>query len=278
MTTRNTYATLSEYKAYFVGRGGEVQPDIQDDGVIEQLLESASRYLDAKMGRWFYPRIETRSYDVPEDNRLWFDADLLEVTTLTNGDDTTIASTQYNLLPKNVSPKYALEIKDVSSVTWEDDSSGDTEFVIDVLGVWGFHDRYSQDAWKAVTTTAEALDTSELGIDMTSDRYFEPGRIFKIDSEIFHVESKTGNTVTVVKRGDNGSTAATHLTAATVSIWQPMEDARNACIEIANTAYHRRFGQSVQAKEQVTAAGIVLTPREIPVMAEHFIEVYKRFV
>jgi hypothetical protein len=55
-----------------------------------------------------------------------------------------------------------------------------------------------------------------------------------------------------------------------------MEEAHNAACEIANTAYRRRFGQSTSNTETVTAAGIVLSPREIPAMAQEFIKTYQR--
>jgi len=108
MTTINSYATLAEYKAFTVSRGQTVTTDAADDGVIESLLKAASRYIDTQTGRFFYPLVQTRYYDVPfntlDSRSLELDGDLLEVITLVNGDGTTIPSTEYALRPRNQSP------------------------------------------------------------------------------------------------------------------------------------------------------------------------------
>ena len=52
-TPRNSYATLLEFTNYI--KGSTITTNATDDGVINQLLEGASRFLDDKMGRWFYP-------------------------------------------------------------------------------------------------------------------------------------------------------------------------------------------------------------------------------
>ena len=278
MTAINTYATLAEYKAFVTGRGQSVSTDVNDDIVIDNLLEQASRYLDSKTSRWFYPRIEQRLYSIPDCNELLLDADLLEVVTFLNGDDTSIASTEYNLLPKNYSPKYAIELTDVTSVTWESDSNSSTKFVLDLTGIFGFHDRYV-DGWTIAGTLGSAMsDTTTKAITMTAGHTCAVGEVLKIDSEILIPATVVTNTVTAVARGDNGSTAATHLNGATVYTWQPMEEARQACLELSMRAYKRRFGQSGGNTETITAAGIVLVPKDVPTLVNDFINVYKRLV
>lgn len=282
MTARNVYATLAEFKAYFTARGGSAATDAADDAVIEKLLEQASRHLDSKTARWFYPRIETRYYNIPGqpdgyERELWLDADLLAVISFLNGDAVSIAATEYNLLPKNEYPKYSISMRPTSNVVWSLDSNGDWEHVLDVLAIWGFHSRY-QDAWLAGSTLAEDLDTSETQWDVASESLFAAGQTVKVDNEICVVSSTVSGKINVISRGDNGSTAATHLSGATVYIWRPMEEARNAVCEIANTAYRRRFGMATSGSEQVTAAGVVLSPRDIPALASEFIATYQRRV
>jgi len=285
MTPKNSYVTLTDFKNYRVARqqSTSVTADTTDDGVIEQLLEAASRFIDSKTGRWFYPRIETRSYTLPDylgefySKELYFDADVLEIVTFLNGDGASIAATQYNLLPKNEHPKFMMKMKATSSVVWALDSDGEWEYVLDLTAVFGYHNKYVN-AWKVGTTLSEALDTTETEFDVTSAALFASGQIIKIDSEINIVSTAPTGKINVVSRGDNGSTAATHDSGATVYIWQPMEDVRNAVCEIANTAYGRRFGRSASNTETITAAGIVLSPRDIPAMATEFISVYRRYV
>lgn len=134
MAISNGYATLSEYKAYHTVDS----TDATDDGVIEDIIEAASRHIDAQSGRTFYARTETRFFSIPNGRELRFDDDLLTITTLTNGDDTTIAATEYNLLPRNVSPKYGLKLKESASISWYPDSDSNYEYVISIAGTWGY--------------------------------------------------------------------------------------------------------------------------------------------
>jgi hypothetical protein len=279
MTARNVYATLAEYKAFAVPRSqtAAISSDSADDIVIDGLLEAASRYMDEKTARWFYPRIETRSYNLPADDELLFDADLLAILSFSNGDDTSISSTAYNLLPKNDYPKYGLKLKGSSSVEWESDSNGDSDYVMDLTAIFGFHDQYA-DAWSVGSTLAEALDTSELGWDVTSGTLFSAGQILRVDNEISIVSAVVSNALTMIARGANGSTAVAHDSGATVYIWEPMEALRNAVLEIALRAYKRRSGQSQGNDSIVTAAGMVLPPKDVPMSAIDFIKAYGKLV
>ena len=134
MAITNGYATLAEFKTW----PDITSTDATDDGMIEDLIESASRFIDNQTGRTFYARTETRYYDVPSGRELQLDDDLLAITTLTNGDDTTLAATEYHLIPKNVTPYYAIRLKSTSAYMWQSDSSGGREYVISVAGTWGW--------------------------------------------------------------------------------------------------------------------------------------------
>ena len=277
MANINLYATLAEYKAYSVARGQTASTDATDDGVIVDLLEAASRFIDDKTVRQFYPTIETRLYDVPQDEELWLDQDLLEVTTLTNGDLSVV--TDYNMLPANMYPKYMIRLKDTANVQWEADSDGELEQVISVLGVWGYRDKYNQRAWQSVGTLAAAItDTTTLAFSATTGHSITAGMILKINSEYYNVVTAAANTITPIARGDNGSTAATHLISTAIYAFKPQEEARNAVLEIANNAYNRRFGKAVGESATITAAGVVLSPRDIPAMASEFIHNMRRLV
>lgn len=285
MTSRNTYARLDEFKAYWINRGNVTLPDTSDDGVIDQLLETASRLLDSKTGRRYYPIIQTNSYDLPSrgvneyQRELDLKDDLLQVITFLNGDDTSIASTEYNLLPRNWYPKWMLQMRVNSTLIWQLDSNGDWEGVLDLTGYWGYHNRYVLDGWKIGGTLGAAItDTTTLAFTASASHTLAVGQIIKIEDELQILGTVATNTITPLKRGDNGSTAATHANGTTIYIWQPMEEARNAVCEIANTAYRRRFGQNASVSEMVTAAGVVLSPRDIPAMAEEFIRTYRRYV
>lgn len=273
MNLRNGYATLTDYKSYHT----ITSTDLTDDAVINQLLEGASRLLDSKTGRKFYPTIETLKYDLPKTPILYVEDDLLELTTLTNGDNTTISSANYFLHSPNATPYWGVELNTTSNITWQANTNGNEKQVISILGLFGFRDKYSMQAWKTGGTLGAAMtDTTTLAFTMTAGHTLSFGQILRIDNEILIVDTVSTNTITPTKRGDNGSTAATHLNGATVSVWQPMEEARNAVCEIANLAYTRRNGQTAGGVAQVTAAGVVISPRDIPALAEEFIRTYQR--
>jgi hypothetical protein len=162
MAVVNGYCSLAEFKSF----ARITSTDATDDGVIEDMIEAASRYIDDLTGRQFYASTETRLFSIPRgDNyrELWFDKDLLTISTLTNGDAVVIASTQYNLLPRNETPKFALRLKESSSVAWEDDSSGNTEFVISVAGTWGYSSSAPDDIKELALEIARNLYKSRFG-------------------------------------------------------------------------------------------------------------------
>jgi hypothetical protein len=271
---KNTYATLAEYKTYAVARGQTSTTDATDDAVIESLLEQASRYIDDETGRVFYPFVQGRYFDVPNDRELMIDEDLLEVVTLTNGDSITMPSTEFYLVPRNIYPAYAVKITDISSYTWTSNAVGSLENAISILGVWGYHDRYSN-AWKVGSVLSEDLGTSEVEFDVSASTLFAVGQTVRIGNELGSVSIVATSKITVTMRGDNGSTAATHASGASVYIWQPIKTVSAAVLEFARTAYHRRFNQSVSNFETVTASGVVLSPRDVPATVQAFINTHK---
>lgn len=282
MTAINPYATLQDVKDWLTTPGQTMTAATVDDTVIDLLLTAASRYIDNKCGRTFYPRIETRYYDVPEgtldDRILMLDDDLLAVTTLTNGDTTVITSADYKLYPMNFYPKYAIRLKQNSDYYWERDSNENSEGVISVLGIWGCHPNYSQLAWGVGSTLNEGglLTAADLTWTMTAVTAFEAGQIVKIENELCIIASVGATDIVVIKRGANGSTAATHADTTAVTIWVPPDDIKQACLEITVSTYKRRWGENVSGVATVTAAGVVVTPQDVPSGARDIIASYRR--
>ena len=193
MAITNGYITLANFKAM----KNVTSTDTADDAVIERMIEQASRYMDAQTGRTFYAREDTRYFDVPGGRELRLDDDLLTITTLTNGDGTELADTEYNLVPKNTAPHYAIKLKQGSSYYWNSDGSGNTEDVISVAGTWGYVD------------------------------------------------------------------------GAPMDVQQAVED-------IVNRMYNRRYGTNNDGQVKVTAAGVVVTPRDVSSQTQRTINYYKR--
>ena len=146
----NEYCTLANLKAF----AHITSTDASDDTVLSGLIESTSRAVDSFLFRKFFSRSETHAFDVPDyavpyplslpgytgstyGRVLFLDDDLLSVTTLTNGDSTTIPATEYNLYPLNEPAKRELRLKAGSSYSFASDTDGNYEGVISLAGVWG---------------------------------------------------------------------------------------------------------------------------------------------
>lgn len=205
MTITNGYCTLSEFKSALVV-SGTPSTSAADDSFIEDCIERASRHLDSLCGRRFFIDTETRYHDTPATDSLYIDdADLYAITTLTNGDATTISSTNYKLYPLNSKPKYEIRLLLSSGVVWETSASGDAEGAITIAGSWGYVDR-------------SQTDSASLRV---------------------------------------------------------IEDSRLAALELAMLIYKRRAGQYTEGAAEVTAAGVVLTPSDLPPSAANFVKVYR---
>jgi hypothetical protein len=135
MTITNGYATLAQIKAL----AKITSSDVTDDAVIEDMITQSSRLVDTMTGRTFYARAaETRYFDTPRGLTLELDDDLISITTLTNGDATTIAGTAYKLYPLNSSPKWKITLLASSNIQWQLDANGDSNGAISILGSWGY--------------------------------------------------------------------------------------------------------------------------------------------
>ena len=169
MAITNGYCTLAEYKSY----ARITTANAGDDTVIEDLVEAASRYIDNETGRTFYSRAaETRYFDCPRDRTLWLDDDLvsIDVGGLINGDTVAIATTEYNFLPKNRTPKFAVRLKKTSNIVWEPDSDLEFEGVISIKGTWGYSATAPDEIKLACMMIARAMYARRTGenVSMTS--------------------------------------------------------------------------------------------------------------
>ena len=275
MALLNSYATLQE----FLDFRSTTDTDTVDDGVVEKLLEGTSRYIDSYCGRTFYPRVEALLFDCPEENLIYINDDLCAVISLLNGDSTTIASSDYTLLSANLYPKWGVKLKDNSGLFWESDDDSSSEQVISLTGFYAYHKEYAKRGWSSAGTLAAAIaTTTATTFTMTDGHTLKAGNILKIDNEVMIVSSiATSDTITPVARGDNGSTAATHLINTVVYKWNAQADIVQSCLEMAASAYRRRKGNGTTGAAQVTAAGVVITPQDVPGQAREILDKYVRF-
>jgi hypothetical protein len=276
----NSYCTLADFKRFIEPPGQTLSIDSADDEVIETFIETASRRVDDLCGRKFYPSVLAELYDIPDDDTIWFGDDLLAVLSFLNGDATAILPAEYILKPANAYPKYCLQMRDTTSTIFVTNSSTSSQQVLSVNAIWGYHADYAR-AWKLAGTLVGAwASTTTLTTTMTAGHLLDAhgGQILKIDNELFNSSSVVANVLTVQARGDNGSTAATHLILAPVYVWKPMTEINALTAEIARVMYRSRYGENVDVVSTYTPAGVIVTPRSLPVWAQEIIRKYQRLV
>jgi hypothetical protein len=234
-TPQNGYCTLAELLAFMPNSASA------NTSQAEQAIDAATRAIEGQTGKTFYPAYTTNYYDIPP---LWFRRelqlvdDLLELTTLTNGDASVIASTEYDLAPYNAGPKKRIILKSYSTISFEPSTLGGSQKALSVYGVWGMHKNYSA-AWATGSTLNGAITTTTAtSVPVTSGTGYAAGNIIKVDAELMQITNVATNTLTVI-RGWNGSAAATHLTLAQTYIWRYEGDIVRACL-IQAARYFRR--------------------------------------
>ncbi len=217
MSNYNELTTVNDLRSQYMGVVGTT-----DDVLLLTFIRTASDWIHKVARRHFVPRIETRYFDNLRDTdgeNLILDADLLSITTVTNGDAVAVASNERTTIPKNVTPYYAIRLLASSSKTWAYNSTtNDPEDAVSVLGVWGYHEDYAN-AWETLTTSNASMTNAATSITLLANAG-NAGEIWKIESELVYVSSIANTTATVV-RAVNGSAAVAHNTSTTIARWIP---------------------------------------------------------
>jgi hypothetical protein len=253
-----------------------------DNPMLRRFIRQASRLWDLWTTRTFVPYMATKKYGMTHvsDVSLKLRDDLLEVTTLTNADGSVVTGSLYNLRPDNVYPKRTIELTTVSGTYWRFVYPEDR---VQVAGVWGYHENYTQ-AWgnsldtvqdNPLSSSATTLTVADVsGTDDRGYTRFEVGDYLKIESEYLQiVDIPTAfNTKLTVLRGANGSTAAIHAQNTAIYVYRQMDDVRFAVREITKWMYEHRdqVNQGVQLTQDL---GIVIQNDlpEIKALAEHYV-------
>lgn len=271
------YATLFELREYMRVSSA----DTDDDTELTRWLLTASRIIEARCRRRFDIRYETIWHDVPTlitpygmqilDYRnlgLRLASDLIELVSVTNGDLTSILTTDITIHPIHIYPKNLLKIKPSSDSSWASSSDGNTEQVIGVTGWWGFHKQIysmfvdSNDilgaAINASVTTMTVTDYDGVSEDGVSPR-FQIGQILKIDDELILVTdiASLTNTISII-RGYNESIAATHAKDAPILIFRPMSNIKLATMLYALWRY-RQSGADTEGTAAVLESEDTIT-------------------
>lgn len=119
----------------------------EHDTAIDNWISAATSWINNETGRvfeaatdtkYFTPLTQANGGNLSEDYRtLWVSPfNLVTITTLTNGDSTTVASSKYVLLPANNAPYYGIRLKSDAAISWTYSTA--PENAISIAGTWGW--------------------------------------------------------------------------------------------------------------------------------------------
>lgn len=253
--------------------------DTSDDAIIKQLITEATRMVHQYCQREFLPVVATRLYDAVSSRVLELDADLLELTTLTNGDTTVIPAGQVVLQPNNTYPKNRIVLKQAAPFfTYTDDPLA----ALSVLGVWGYHESYTE-AWidtldtvqdNPLTAGATSITVADAdGLNARGMPRFEVLQYCKIESEVTQVTAyNTSTNVLTVRRAQLGTTAAAHVKTTAIRSFVPQEDIALAAAQLVGWLYMNKesLGRSIQFLD-----GAILRENEAPTNIRTTLKVYQ---
>lgn len=205
------YSTVEE-----VRDAPEIRSPARTDSQILQVIESTSREIEGLLHRKFYPELDTRTFDWPNDQlaatwRLWLDANEMAsdsgVTVSVAGE--VVPATDYFLRPDHGPPFTRLEIDLSSSSAF---GGGPThQRSISITGLFG----YRADEASA-GTVIEALDASETQVEISDASAIGIGSLIRVDSERMLVTSKSNL--------DTTQNIQVSLTAATNNVTVAVSD------------------------------------------------------
>lgn len=244
----NLYVDVAAFRRRYVN---SKELKTADETEILRVLETAARQVDHHCNdegkRFFYAQTATKVFHGDGRDRVWI-PDLLAATTVKLDEDSngvfevTLASPADYWLERggyddlNALPKTLLRLNRNGVRS----SLSSVPRLLEIDGRWG----YTEET-ETVGTTNEALDATELEIDMAASEgaLYAIGQTLLIDSEQFYVPSISGEKVRVT-RAVNGTTAATHSSGAPVKRFVYVPEVVEATMIQAGHLWERRKAPS----------------------------------
>lgn len=222
MTIYGEYTTVYNTRKLYLSSN-----QTTDDELILQFIRQVSREIDRLSGRYFYPVVATRKYDVPSNGGtdVHLDAEIFELQSITNNVAIDIAGVL--LYGSNELTKNKLRLLNSGGI-WQPDSSGSADQAISITGIWTYlFDRTA--GWlRSMALSANMLVAATTFPSVANS--IRAGQLLKIGTEFLYVTSvaapvspATTDTVTC-ERACNGTVAAAHSTSDVVYAWHPGYD------------------------------------------------------
>jgi hypothetical protein len=249
----------------------DIKETARNDDQIDRAIEGATDTIEGDLNRKFFPEVDTRYFDWPNQQyaepwRLWLEEnEVTSVTSFTAG-GVVISAANYNLEPNEAGPPYDhIEAKrnTIGSFT----SSTTPQRDIALAGIFGATSDTSP-----CGATAEPLDNSETDVDVTNSFIVGVGDLIKVDSEQMLVTDKS--------MLDTGQVTGGALTAAandvTVAVTTGSAYFKNEIIQINseqmlitsitgnNLTVKRAWNGSVLATHLISTA--IYAPRTLTVI------------
>lgn len=261
-----SYCLLADLKGYLnIGTS-----DTSDDALLQRLLDAANSHIDSKCQRTFQAASDTTRYFDPAldvmNGELWLDDDLSNVTSIVNGDGTTLAASDWYHNPRNYTPWYSLGLMLASTKIWTYTNSPQNS--ISITGRWAYMTRFNATAFSRVTGIVTATIAAP-GLIVGQTVYV----VNVADSSFngaFTVTANTGTTVTWAQAGvdDTDTTGTLLFTPA---------DIVQACRRLAAWLYRQKDTQQSGTSTPLFAAdGTVVMPSIMPVDVVDLLRPYLR--
>jgi len=140
-----------------------------DDALLSDLIARAQQTIDAYCLRAFEATADsTRRFDAVRDvcgRTLCLDAYLCAITSITNGDGTVLATTDYVTEPRNRTPYHAITLRSDSGQEWA--YSNQHENAITVTGRWAYSVSAPNDiVWACIRLVAWLYQQRDTGADV----------------------------------------------------------------------------------------------------------------
>lgn len=259
MTEYGEYASVHLVRRLFLNSASTV-----DDTLIRAFIQQVSREIDLISGRQFYPTIGSKRFDTPSDTVLNMNDELMTLTSITNGDGSSIDITSVLLLPANAPCYSRIKLPQVVA-QWRADSNGESTSAITVTGTWCHaHDKTA--GWQQKMTLTAEMTISATSFSAAVDM-FHAGDLLRVGDELVSVTSivspvapATTDTVNV-ERPVNGSVAVGHPIGTAVSLWVPGRDIQ-MLTAAASVAYYQLRSNPVASS--FTLDGVTFeTPQDV---------------
>lgn len=167
MTVQPVYATREDVKSAL-----DLKETARSNSQVDRAIDAASRVVEGLCHRRFYPEVDTRYFDWPDQYarpwRLWLDdSELIELTSISSG-GVTIPPGNVNLEPnRGGAPYNRVEIQLDTSSAFGGGSTIQRD--ITITGLWGYRDDESPAGTAAAgisssVTTLVVSDASAIGV------------------------------------------------------------------------------------------------------------------